>query len=415
MEEQKQSKLLILLICVLGTGMFYYSDGGSSLGPYTIMTKYVYGLIIVAVGLFAFLMTPDMDHIKCLGQDGFVLAMPTCILLLFSMVLWVLQRSPLPNMTRGLSDAIYQMIGLLIAISYMVMFRGKAVYVQMASMLLANSMIIVWDCIRVEGLATFIKEYMNLLLSFGEKSSKMMVTVEINDLTYAMGIYLLYFLLRKNNVKYRVFLILLLGLFFSIGLKRIAVIAVAIATVLTAFSKVFSKKNGTRYFRLMGVLCIFLSVLYIAMVKFGIYNKLAELWKINTMGRTDLNNWIDTYYKFSPAFIGYGLGFVSRLLESMDGVSVGAIHNDYLRIYIETGFWGFLLWLWSIWSYGITSFCRRRSFQMARIVFAVFIYCFVTYLTDNTYFYFYTNVATFTIILSCEYKSVEEMKEECEK
>lgn len=411
LKEQKQSKLLMLLVCLLGTGMFYYSDGGTSLGSYTIMTKYLYGLLIVGVGFFSFLVTPDMDHIKRVGQDGLVLAMPTLILILFSMVLWILQKSPLSNMTRGFSDAIYQMIGLLIAAAYMVMFRGNAIYVQLASMLLANTFVIVLNNIRVAGLVNFIKEYISLLLSFGENSGETMVLAEVNDLTFAIGLYLLFFLVKKSNVKHRGMLIILAGLFFTVGLKRIAVVAIAVAVLFSVFSRVFSEENAVRYLRVMGAFFIIFAIVYIPFVKFGIYNRIAELWGINTMGRTDINDMIDAYYSFSPSFKGYGLGFISRLLESMKDASVGAIHNDYLRIYIETGFFGYLLWLWSIWGFGVNNFCKKRSYEMGMIYFAIFTYCFVTYLTDNTYFYFYTNVATFTLALSCEYEEITTGKE----
>lgn len=87
MEKRKQNKIVIFLAYVLGTGMFYYNSGGVEAGSFTIMTKYLFAMGILAVGFFAFLMRPELSHMKRAAEDSLVLALPFCLPVFFSMAI----------------------------------------------------------------------------------------------------------------------------------------------------------------------------------------------------------------------------------------------------------------------------------------------------------------------------------------
>ena len=403
--KKKRTMIPALIVFAFSIGLFYFSDGGIGVGPVTVMTKYLYAFAIFLMGAAAFLYAPQLEKGAWMMKDGIVLVLPYVLTVLISMLLWIVQNSPFHYMSRGFSYSAYQIVALLTSMAYLFMFGKKAIYLQLLAMAAANGILIYKNGISVSGFGPFLQDYFNLVTSFGSEATDLTKQVELNDLTYAIGLVLLYFLLQREKVKYRFPCILLSGFLFSTGLKRIGVAAVAGAVILTVLCGVFSENVGKKMMRIIAFAMIVFGIGYIAFITFGFYNEIAEILQIDTKGRNEINDFIDGYYLFSPLFLGYGLGYVSRLLGSGAAERYGAflaLHNDYLRMYVEVGFWGYLVWLWTSWGTRISWFCRKREFGTAIIAFAVTAYCFITYLTDNTCYYFYTNLVAFTLILSCE-------------
>ena len=74
-----------------------------------------------------------------------------------------------------------------------------------------------------------------------------------------------------------------------------------------------------------------------------------------------------------------------------------AAHNEYMTYFIELGFWGFIFWMWSNSWHKINSFRREFGWEGMTVTFMVVIYCFISYATDNTFFYFSINYVGFII------------------
>ncbi len=406
--RKKQSVFLTVLMYLLGTGMFYYNLGGLQAGPVNIMTKYIYALGICCIGFFCFLVRPEIERMGRVAADGIVLALPYCLPVLFSMVIWIWHNSPVSYMTRGFSFSAYQILALITSIAYLAILGKRAIYVQLASMATANALMVYFRTIQENGFQVFLEDYVDLIISFGARVGDAMQGLEIHDLTFAIGLCLLYFLLKSGKVPRRVPCIAVALIFFTTGLKRIAVAAVLCALLVSWILKAMPEKGARQVIRILGYVLIAVAILYIAAVKFGLYEAVVEYFGIDTKGRVELNHYIDSYYSFSPLFGGEGLGFVSRFFgteEMLRRTPAGALHNDFLRMYVEIGFCGYLIWLWLFLGYRFRYFCKKCCFDVVLIAFATCLYCYVTYLTDNTYYYFYTNMAAFTLILSCEYES----------
>lgn len=65
-----------------------------------------------------------------------------------------------------------------------------------------------------------------------------------------------------------------------------------------------------------------------------------------------------------------------------------ALHNDLLKVYIELGFVGAMMWTW-YWIMYIPNFLTKKvGIRNALICFTLIIYSFITYATDNTAGYF---------------------------
>ena len=415
MNSENTNKVLVFLVFILSVGMYYFNNTPIQLGEYILPLNNFLSMVIVCLGLFYILVHPDLIKLKMICRDGLVLLMPYLVLLFFSMMIWVYRLSPLREITRGVSSVIYQCIGLAVAVIYIIVFREKAMIIQMLSMAAAEFIVFFTEIISKVGIAGFVKEYIDLVTSFGEIKSEGFGQVEGNEVCFAFGIYLIYFLVKKGKMKHRFFYIMLTLFCLCAGFKRIVVIGAIISFLVVSLCGILPEKIGKRIISTLKYFFIIFAICYIAIVKFGVFNSLTELLNIDTKGRSGINDFIDSYYSFSPLFIGYGLGYIARLFESVTTLGGAvAVHNDFLRLFIEVGFWGYLIWLWIFWGYRTSYFVKNRNKQTYLMFFALTLYCAVTYLTDNTCFYLYTNIAFFTLILSCslnesyEYEGLDE-------
>ena len=66
------------------------------------------------------------------------------------------------------------------------------------------------------------------------------------------------------------------------------------------------------------------------------------------------------------------------------------LHNDFMRVYIEMGFWGFFAWGWYTLIFQYNWIKSKFGLETVRLFFLCELYIFLTYMTDNTLFYFYT-------------------------
>lgn len=409
MKVKNQNKVLILLFFFSGTVMFYFNNTFISLGDRSVSVKYLIGMVLVFFAILYGLAEAEANTMMEILKDGVVLLLPYLVLLFFSMILWVYHNSSVSVITRGGFSVVYQCIGLCIAVSYVVVFKTMAPFVQFASMVAAELVLIFVKCIRTLGIGGFFQAYADLILSVGEVKAEGFTAIEMNELCFAFGIYLLYFLLVKQKIRYRFILILLTAFLASVGLKRIVIAGILCSFVLSFLCRIFPDNIAKKILNILKYVLIIAGIAYVVFVKSGLYNEFAEWMKIDTKGRMELNDFIDQYYSISPVFFGYGLGYIVRLLQTgafRAASDIEALHNDILRLYIEAGFWGFLTWIVTFWGYRISYF-SKRSVQTCIIVFSAFLYCFITYLTDNTSFYFYTNIAVFTVSLACVCSDVE--------
>ena len=107
--------------------------------------------------------------------------------------------------------------------------------------------------------------------------------------------------------------------------------------------------------------------------------------------------------------MGKGTGF-ERMVEWFSGAvqtvplrTQTQIHNDFLRMYLNIGFFGYWVWLWS-WLPARLSYWFRQAGKDAGCLFlGICIYCFVLYATDNAIYYPYTIIACTLIPMACRF------------
>lgn len=168
------------------------------------------------------------------------------------------------------------------------------------------------------------------------------------------------------------------------------------------------------------MLCV-LAVVYLVIVRTRLLETLLSEANIDSLGRTDLYQYIEQFYDFGPTYIGNGLGYVSRLLANLSdsvlaawsesGFIAGELHNDFLRILIDIGVPGFAIWLCSFVLVRLRLMLKNTP-KTGIMLIAGIAYLFITYMTDNTYYYYQTNFVFALIVL---YTSVDDFEKKTQK
>lgn len=158
------------------------------------------------------------------------------------------------------------------------------------------------------------------------------------------------------------------------GMRKIAIFsAIALFAIMGAFSDAFQSRMFYDH-RVYGTLDF-------------LQSPLAAMQHIDTSGRLTL--WLNALDYFSPhnALIGSGVGAIERWIE--DSGLRSELHSEYLRLYIELGIVGLLLYVWihlqllgSLYKVAGGADRKVRSQNVTGI--ALVIAYLVTLLTDNS-------------------------------
>ena len=288
---------------LLATGMFFFQDTYFSIGGMELSLKNPCALAILFLALLNLTVTVRLDRLLILSRHTAVQTLPCLVPLVFSSVVWV-----------GTQAVIYE-----------------------------------------GGLGAFLKEFCTLLITFSKETGPLMERLETHDLTFAFGPFLIYLLLHWKKSPHPGLWLGLSAIFFLIGLKRIAIPAVALL--------------------------------------FGN---------------------VTPYYEISFTYMGRGTGF-ERFVEWFTGVESSVplrtqtqIHNDFLRMYLNIGFVGYWVWLWG-WLPARLSYWFRRVGKDAGCLFlGICVYCLVLYATDNAIYYPYTMTACALVPMACRFDAQAE-------
>ncbi len=232
---------------------------------------------------------------------------------------------------------------------------------------------------------------------------------------YVIGFYLVYCLLTAREKRVNIFWAVVNLLLFFLGLKRSVFLGVLVALI---FGLLISRlKKPEKWVKPVALICIGLVLAYIVWVYNGLFDWM-EAIGISTSGRNWLYARIRDFYYMSPAYFGKGAGFVATAFSngvfdvSEYGFRIGDIHNEYLRQYIECGFWGFIVWVWLYAADRVKYFFHAGKDALERrhgvIAFALVMVNCVMFMTENSLYYFYTTMALATMIMGYHYETFVE-------
>ena len=377
---------------------------GAGLGEWKVLNGMLGGLPkaislgVIGLAVLYALFYPDETRLREIWKPTLLYMSLMAALFFWSMVIWIKSFAAVSSMIRSCSKLLFQSIAILTAVALVYLFREKAIELFTISICITNGAIMLL-CIPEYGVAASIQSLITCLVTFGEAVGYAR-QLEIHDLTFVFGQMILYYAVfaphttRQEKRKRRRYL-LLCGWFFFIGMKRIAIPAVILFILIALF---FRKRNVPGWFYpAVGCGCIVLFLVYLYCVRNGILSDVLNSFGVDMMGRDYLWSLANPYYKFSITYIGHGFEYVDTIIAQW--YSAGIInhpypfHNDILKVFVEVGFPGFLLW--SGIQYVLTPlFWQRYADQQTALLYMCELsYMTVTYLTDNTAFYFWSAMA----------------------
>ena len=354
------------------------------------------GIIGMAI-LYGFIY-PDMERVRKVFLPALVFLALMAALLLWSMVIWIASFSDASNMARACSKVSFQSISILTAVAAVYLFGSKAIDLFTISICLGNGGIMLLE-VPAYGVGPSIESLIVCLVTFGDAKGYAR-RLEIHDLTFVFGQLILYYAVfaphsTPQEKKRRLYFLMLCIFFFLVGMKRIAIPAVVLFIAIGAVCKTW--KHVKPLIMTIGIGFVIIFPFYIYIVRSGILTAILNYFDIDMMGRDSLWMMANDYYEFSLTYIGHGFEYVDELSNMWfrTGVLKRALlfHNDILKVFVELGAPGFILWAGSQYILYPIFWMRFSDEQTALLYICELGYMTITYLTDNTSFYFWSTMA----------------------
>ena len=386
------------LYFVIGGIMCYWIDGAFKIGGFGFMYHYIAGMAIILMAFVFFLAFPDTGKALLLLKYSFILSLVYFIPVIWSVFLWTFDNAPFSEITKGTFYNVYLVLDILVCAGAVLMFGKRSVLFLTIAMAIGNTIILV-DAAKPNP-GEFVSELIKLVVTFGEVTEPMVKEVEIHDLTIAFGVLMIYALLDREL--YGRWVVFLISLFFSVtGLKRIVFLAAVICVAAYFIVRKLSEKH-LRTIVIASALCwFFFTLLYITAIHGGLYDWYEKIG-IDTKGRYLIYWYANQNYRMSPLYMGHGYGFSGQAwnVSAGSGFIQDALHNEYLRTYMEIGFPGYLMWFFLYFVTRPLYFLKKQGQKGGALFIVLVMFLAFTYLTDNTYYYYYTNMAFFTCVMS---------------
>lgn len=365
--------------------------------------KYGVNLMVFVWACVVFFIYPQMERAWFCLRFFILFMAPYLMFWLWSIGIWITEFQEATYIIRGSQNIIYMLTNLLFISAALYLFDVDAVFYTLIGAALANFMVFVQVGIA-NGFPQLIAEYIELLVTFADDTGGAVRQMELHDMVFGWGAFLIYYAIHKEKKGYIKQIGLWLSIFFfTVAMKRIAVPAVAAAILVFYMLRHVPKKylgiivRGTAIFWMVAMLG------YLAFIKNGGFVMLAEEYGINLMYRDVLYSYYQQFYEVSPQFLGRGIRFIYAYATSLpegSGLATPAVHNVYMELYIETGFWCWCTWILYELSFRINRIIEWFGVEPAVALMAMNFYVFATYLTDNTSFYFPINVVYRMVIMA---------------
>ncbi|MFR4518892.1 MAG: O-antigen ligase family protein [Fusobacterium sp.] len=359
---------------------------------------------IGTVGLTLYVLSVEKKISKSEIKNILKIFYPLILLMIVAEIVTIF-KSPILDMygirywTRAVFIFFDRIFIYILAIDILALF-GQTSIDYLTNMFLIDELIIFISGFFRIGFLGIIKSFMGIF-AFDDASANYF---EVHELTFSIGLLLIYYLFFEKNKKERKNRISLLIFCFILGAKRIGIAGIIIAGL---FSILLYKKELTKFrVILLGVIGTLISFIYLFILYDEKFFSLLNHYGINNMGRDLIYSYFIKRTKFSLFQSGWGIAGVAKAIENMDKsevlymVVVRGLHNDILKIYINFGFFMSLMWYIFNLVYIPLQFFKKYGERVSKLYFSLITYMFITYLTDNTEGYFTCQVTLVIIPLA---------------
>lgn len=366
--------------------------------------KYIIGFIWILI--CAFYINNDKEKTLLLKKYFAFFIAPFVIMLIHMPFAYLIQEQTFNYATflRITSYFLQRCILILVPILTSIVFKKKAIKYTFTALVINYTMVIIYAILKF-GFTSFLNFIFTAWKSEWNQwqaSTSIAGVLEVHDLTFTLGFFVLYFLLfsNKKHLNNKTSLLICV-LYMWLGFKRIELLAILVCILMAMF--INKKGNKTQIFkiRFFSMCVIFVLLGYVFIIKDSEIINLANKYNINFNGRLGSYEILSKFYDFSPLFFGRGYCFSTLLIDNIPNLNI--IHSDILKSFIDYGFIGFILWI-SYYTYMVPRKLYKEKSNTgikASIIFFVFsVYSMIIYLTDNTNVYFCYQISYLLIPLS---------------
>ena len=415
-EQRKQCPTIAAFLAIACTVLAGLGDWKVLNNAYGGLPKaIVLGTIVCA--FICLLVVADFANIKKAVRYFPIFLIPIAVYVLVSMYIWITDLSNATSITRAGEKILYQLIAIVYTVFMCYLLEDRAVNYLFFSMCAVNTAIILLELPKY-GLAASVSSVVTCLVTFGEAEG-FVRAMEIHDITFLFGQFFIFYAMfapksSASEKRTRCWGIALSLFFILLGLKRAILPAVLLVCVYVKLLRAL--KNPRKLIIATGIVLVLFFYLYLYLTRSGILISFLESLGINMMGRDLLWSLPNDYYEFSPFWKGLGFEGVTDLVNRwyQEGLINRAypLHNDILKIFIELGAMGFTLWAGIHYVLYPSYWMRRHGTETGLLYLAVLCYMTVTYLTDNTAFYFWSCIGLRLIPMSFSYRIIKDAKQE---
>ena len=412
--SRKECPPLVIFLAVACTVLAGLGDWKVLNDAYGALPKAIV-LGTIACAFLCLLVVADFAKLKKAIRYFPVFLIPIAVYVLISMYIWITDLSNVSSITRAGQKILYQLITIIYVVFMCYLLEDKAVNYLFFSMCAVNTAIVLLELPKY-GIQESIASVVKGIVTFGDAEG-FMRALEIHDITFLFGQFLVYYAMfaprdsiREKRV--RICGIVLSLFFILLGLKRTVLLAVFLVCVYVKLLRLFRKPE--KLIMATGIALVLFFYVYLYLTRSGILVAFLESLGIDMMGRDVLWSLPNKYYELSPFWKGLGFEAVTDLVNQwhQEGLINRAypLHNDILKIFIELGALGFTLWAVIHYILYPAYWMKRHSTETGMLYMAILAYMTVTYLTDNTAFYFWSCIGLRLIPMSFSYRISENRK-----
>lgn len=402
------------VIAVLCTAVAAMGDWKPLNEAYGALPKAV-SMGVIGCAVLCFCVRPDYPRARQAVSFFPLFMLLIAIFPLLTMSLWISNLAVMGSIWRSLQQISYQIIAILYVVSMVYLFGRRAIDYFFTALVLANGSIVLLEMLK-HGFVESIQSVIDCCSSFGDITYGFMRAIEIHDITFLFGQLFIYYLCYASleepeqtgrNWSYAITCFL----FVLMGFKRIIFLAMLPALVMRLFVR---SKHVRFWLWLMGFGAVFLSFLYIYLIHSGTLVAFLMGKGIDLKGRETFWTVASSYFEFSIFWRGLGYEAVNALTNTWveTGVLSKAfpLHNDFLKVYLEIGAIGLALWTGIQYVFYPQYWAKKHFSNCALLYVAIILYMSVTYLTDNTAFYYWSSIGLRLIPAAYCYARISDSK-----
>lgn len=218
---------------------------------------------------------------------------------------------------------------------------------------------------------------------------------ELHELSFALGLHLIYFFYDKNSKN--VLKICISSILILLAFKRIEFFALTICFFMWFFKKDYHRVHYKLIFS-----CIIIIIIgYVLLIYSNSLSEIFLYFSIDDTGRIDVYNNVLDYLNKNDLLFGKGLGWTIDNLVSLEYNYRGYqdLHNDILKFFIEIGIpGGLLFWILYFFYTPLKIIKLIPNNKDIWLYITILIYNLILFLTDNTIRYLLVNIVFFQII-----------------